>query len=237
MSYHNNPRIVTDGLIVCLDANAKRSYSGTGTTWYDLSGNSADALLRDGPVFNSSYFSFDGLNDRATLDPSSDLYSWKPSGGVNNYLTIETWVRTNEEVGYIFSKPWNGSGNYNYRLTPTLYTLQTDTTKTTEFTSIADGNWKHVVLLIDPINVTVYVNGTEHSPPTAHNLSSNDPSSGNTVSSMALMTLYPYTSDPWAGNTTFSIAGDMASFKIYNRTLSELEVVQNYRSHKTRFGL
>jgi hypothetical protein len=34
MAYHNNPRIVTDGLVLCLDANAKASYPGTGTTWY-----------------------------------------------------------------------------------------------------------------------------------------------------------------------------------------------------------
>ena len=39
MAYHNNPRIVTDGLVLCLDANAKRSYSGSGSTWYDLTTN------------------------------------------------------------------------------------------------------------------------------------------------------------------------------------------------------
>ena len=32
-----NPRIVTDGLVLCLDAAIKRSYPGAGTTWTDLS--------------------------------------------------------------------------------------------------------------------------------------------------------------------------------------------------------
>lgn len=208
-----------------------------GTTWYNQLISTENAVLRDGPVFNSSYFSFDGSNDRVTMNPGVDLYSWKPSGGVNNYLTIETWVRTSETSGWIFSKPWNGSGGYNYRLKPAEYFVGTDTGTTVGFTSIADGNWKHVVMLIDPVNVTVYVNGLEHSSPTAHGLSSNDHANGNTQFAIALMTLYPYTSNPWAGDTTFSIAGDMASFKMYNRTLSESEVVQNYRSHKTRFGL
>jgi hypothetical protein len=44
MSYHNNPRIVTDGLTLCLDANAKRSYPGTGTTWYDLTANQQNGI-------------------------------------------------------------------------------------------------------------------------------------------------------------------------------------------------
>jgi hypothetical protein len=34
-----NPRIVTDGLVFCVDAANKRSYPGAGTTWYDLSKN------------------------------------------------------------------------------------------------------------------------------------------------------------------------------------------------------
>jgi hypothetical protein len=38
MSYANGPRIVTDGLVCCLDAANRKSYPGSGTTWYDLSG-------------------------------------------------------------------------------------------------------------------------------------------------------------------------------------------------------
>ena len=39
MSYSNGPRIATDGLVLCLDAGNSKSYSGSGTTWNDLSGN------------------------------------------------------------------------------------------------------------------------------------------------------------------------------------------------------
>jgi hypothetical protein len=34
-----NPRIVTSGLVLCLDAANTKSYPGSGTTWTDLSGN------------------------------------------------------------------------------------------------------------------------------------------------------------------------------------------------------
>ena len=49
-----NSRIVTDGLVLCLDAGDKMSYPGAGTTWYDLSKNSIHATLTNGPTFNSS---------------------------------------------------------------------------------------------------------------------------------------------------------------------------------------
>ena len=39
MSASANPDIVTDGLVLCLDASDRKSYSGNGTTWYDRSGN------------------------------------------------------------------------------------------------------------------------------------------------------------------------------------------------------
>jgi hypothetical protein len=50
------------------------------------------------------------------------------------------------------------------------------------------------------------------------------------------MTLYPY-GEGWGGNTGFSIAGDLASYKAYNRQLSATEVAQNYNATKGRFGL
>ena len=38
MGVNYNPKIVTDGLVLCLDAANKRSYPGSGSTWNDLSG-------------------------------------------------------------------------------------------------------------------------------------------------------------------------------------------------------
>jgi len=58
------PDIITDGLVLALDAASSRSYSGTGTTWYDLSGQEAHAEAVNMPTWNSNgYFVFDGTND------------------------------------------------------------------------------------------------------------------------------------------------------------------------------
>ena len=52
--------IVTTGLILNLDAGNPSSYSGSGTTWTDLTGNGYNAELIGSPTFvsngNKSYF-------------------------------------------------------------------------------------------------------------------------------------------------------------------------------------
>ena len=60
--------LVTDGLVLALDAGRTLSYSGSGTTWTDLSGNSNNGTLTNGPTFSSDNFGaivFDGTNDYA----------------------------------------------------------------------------------------------------------------------------------------------------------------------------
>ena len=66
MSNYYGPRIVTDGLIACLDAANTKSYPGSGTVWTDISGNGRNGPLINGPTFNSSNrgsIQFDGTND------------------------------------------------------------------------------------------------------------------------------------------------------------------------------
>ena len=63
MALNHSPSIVTNGLVLCLDAANTKSYPGSGTTWTDISGNGTSGTLTNGPVFNSAnlgYFVFDG---------------------------------------------------------------------------------------------------------------------------------------------------------------------------------
>jgi len=70
MSLGHNPSIVTSGLMLCLDAANKRSYPGTGTTWFDLSGNGYNFTLTNSPTYgnhkNTPCFTFSGVDDYAT---------------------------------------------------------------------------------------------------------------------------------------------------------------------------
>ena len=60
MSYSNGPRIATDGLVLCLDAGNSKRYSGSGTTWNDLSGNGKNGTINGNPVFTNGYFDITG---------------------------------------------------------------------------------------------------------------------------------------------------------------------------------
>jgi hypothetical protein len=81
MALAHSPRIVTDGLVLALDAGNTKSYPGSGTTWTDLSGRGNNGTLTNGPTYNSSNggsIVFDGLDDlvqvadNVTLDIAGD---------------------------------------------------------------------------------------------------------------------------------------------------------------------
>ena len=126
MAFNNGPRITTNGLMLCLDALDRNSYPGTGTTWFDVSGNGYNATLTNGPTWNSAgYFTFDGSNDYA--DVSLNLRNSNNTvmvigkyvsltgrilGGISNNYLCGTW---NNNVNQFFAEGWiSGPGVYGY---------------------------------------------------------------------------------------------------------------------------
>jgi hypothetical protein len=66
MGISYNPRTITDGLVLCLDAGNSKSYPGSGTTWTDLSGRGNNGTLVNGVGYNSGNLGslvFDGVDD------------------------------------------------------------------------------------------------------------------------------------------------------------------------------
>jgi len=76
MAFHfgwKGPKIVKENLVLYLNAKSPNSYF-SGNTWIDISGNSYNGVLTNGPVFNNDgSFTFDGVNDH--LVGSSNLPS------------------------------------------------------------------------------------------------------------------------------------------------------------------
>ena len=66
--------MVTSGLLLQLDAGNPTSYSGSGTTWTDLSTYENNATLTGSPTFtdvgSASYFSFNGSTQYAPVTTS-----------------------------------------------------------------------------------------------------------------------------------------------------------------------
>ena len=90
MAISYNPRIVTDGLVLALDAGNPKSYPGSGTTWTDLSGNGNNGTLTNGPTYSSANggsIVFDGVDDYAEITDSSNNFDL---GGID--ATLEFWI-------------------------------------------------------------------------------------------------------------------------------------------------
>lgn len=245
-----NPKIVTNGLMLCLDAGNKKSYPGTGTTWADLTGRGGNGTLVNGTTFssdNNGTFVFDGSDDYAAVPGTltTSILGWTPLGSVGvSTMTIELWVKTADTTGEVYSKPWNGGGGYNIRIGTAQYNIAPITINYANIASInytsniSDNKYHQLVCWANSTDFGYYVDGGKQSKSAAHGLTSDNPSGSATNSNIngALMTLYPY-GPGWAGNTGFSVAGNLAIFRVYNRVLSSGDVQQNFNAIRGRFGI
>lgn len=91
--FDSTQKIVTNGLVLHLDAALLRSYArGGATTWYDMAGSNDNFTLYNGPTFLTTYggeIQFDGVNDYARMRSSVALPQMTSTG------TMEIWVRSN----------------------------------------------------------------------------------------------------------------------------------------------
>lgn len=217
MAIAYNPRIVTDGLVLCLDAGNSKSYPGSGTTWTDLSGNGNTGTLTNGPTYNSSNggsLSFDGVNDRVSTN-------YKPSG-VRSYFI---WVRfsslthssgyqltgTQEVNAYTYIGIENGGNVYYYAGTnggTIANSVAVNTWVNLGFTLSSDGSRK------------VYKNGVE--------IFSGVGGLGVTATAEFSVGCI---------NQNHFVTGNIAQVQIHNRALTAAEISQNYNALRGRFGL
>jgi len=230
MALSHSPKIVTDGLVLCLDAGDGKSYSGSGTTWTDRSGNGNNGTLVNGVGYDSGdggSLSFDGANDKVTL-PSNNINGL--SSGTTEF-SILTWVKYNSTTLYtaFFEKQNSGVSVNTVRLdlgwiSNTIYL----TTSNLDGTVINSGNfnygandpnlWYHIALTCGGSSKKGYVNSV------------------NTLS-QTFTSYYPNnTYNLGIGGNLRELNGNIASTQIYNRALSPQEVLQNYNATKGRFS-
>lgn len=231
MSGRISNKIVTDGLIFYVDAANIRSYSGS-TTLNDLSNSQNVGTLTNDPTFSSSNggsLVLNGVNNFINLDNSYNL----------NYssVTLGAWIKTTSSQTYpnIIGKPYYGSkvGRYSLYVLPggavgliTSLTGLVNVDANTTTGLINTGVWTYVVGVIDrTFGNTIYVNGVLVGSASGDTSSSNWDTNDN-------FTLGLYTGAP---DGYFN--GSISNAFLYNRTLSQQEILQNYNATKGRFGL
>ena len=231
------PDIVREGLLFYLDAANTKSYSGSGTTWTDLSGN-YNGTLTNGPTHsstNSGILSFDGSNDYVTMAGSNNDHAWTPDGSVgSSILCYEIWVKTTDSAGRLLSKPWNGSGQYNISVYPNSFSLLAGSSNSISLPTFNDGNWHQLIVWANTYNMGYYLDGASSQNSVSHSITSSTISSGNNQLPLGIMTLYFYGSG-WSGVAGHALSGDIGIFRKYNRVISPIEAAINYNATKLRF--
>ena len=100
--------IITNGLIIQLDASNSSSYPGTGTTWFDITSTN-NGTLTNGPTFTNispTYFSFDGVNQYVNI---ADAAAIRPSIGGSVTGIIWAYVTSYTAADGLISKQFGAS--------------------------------------------------------------------------------------------------------------------------------
>ena len=237
MAFSRGPKIVTDGLVLALDAANPRSYPGSGTTWYDLSGNGNNAVSQANAATTEGRFNSGGFFD---LDEASNVYFL--ISGLNNYnfnpeFSISFWIKnTGGDYRAIFQNSDNvssDSDSIDIRLGREDYYGGSDNGTRCQFKlndssnsrvifSIPLNIWTNVHCSYDGTEMRVCTNGVEFD------------------TRSTSITVFQKTNDVKLFrhyNSSEDLVNPFASIKLYNRALTAQEVLQNYNANKGRFGL
>lgn len=222
MSVNTRSPIVTNGLVLALDAGNPLSYPGSGTTWRDLSGRGGNGTLINGPTFdnnNGGSIVFDGVNDYVNfgniLNPSI----------LNNNFTIETWFNVSQFLPIFQQRLVSYEDAYVLMFQGTSFRFEilagSYQTVTAPLPSI--NTWNQLIGIYNGTQLKLYMNG---------NLVGTNNASGNIRTNNFILNIGAYQND-----TSYRISGKMSITRMYNKELSAQEVSQNYNATKTRFGL
>ena len=264
MGFGNGPRIVTDGLVLSLDAADKNSYPGSGTTWKDLSGYGNHCSLVNSATYSSAKgggsIDLDGVDDYISVPKTLNGFTYNIHYDLN--WTIEYWMYTDpyDATPQTYK---NLYGSYNgcnwsiYKGNAQGMTIYSSTSAETINLSMGYGpnvsgcpdvsaawnnaeagaalwglqnRWAHFAMTSDDgTTLKLYIDGIQIGSNKTINFKNGQNRIDNTL---------PATTDYSLGGLVIGYHQvDFSIFKMYNRPLSASEILQNYNTQKSRFGL
>ena len=235
---HGNRPIVTDGLVLCLDAANPRSYPGTGTTWNDLSGNENHGTLVNGVGYssdNNGSLVFDGVDDYSVV-PVPTLS--------NSELTINVFVKplvasglNNTEV--VINKHY-ANNRWNFRISIGDFSINNSTLLRSGVRQQSGedyavngpelnlNQWYNIVFTIKEFDfVKLYLDGDLI---------------GQTFMPVSMPPnitddIYIAASDLSLDGARWDAGIELPLVQLYNRALTADEVAQNFNAMRGRYGI
>lgn len=233
MSLSRGPKIVTNGLILALDAANKNSYRGTGTTWTDLSGTGKNLTLINGPTFsdgNMGSIVFDGTNDYAVVNPVSafNIYCismwFKPTTIINSVSAYKPLIHFKSSTSKYIS-----FGDTTNRVANEYITIVQEPgdkrTAVNDGGSLSAGVWYNIVFNYESSQYNIYINNTLKST-----------TIGSSTGNVPLITDPDFIYLNSYEGTSGYLDSSLSMCMIYNRALTASEVLQNYNATRVRFG-
>jgi len=207
------PTIVRSGLMLRLDG---ATYSGSGSTWYDSSGNNYDITLVGSPTWNSAgYFDFNGSSQFG-------YHTFASAIGTQTAVTTEVWVNADTISGWDSMFDMHNDDYLVALLNGQLAFY--DPTHYSGYT-VSVGTWYQLVVAYNSAGTSYfYANGASVGSFT-----------GTVTKAPTIVSVAAGYSSPSTGNEYFD--GQMAILNWYNRQLTAAEIGQNFRVQRERFGI
>jgi hypothetical protein len=223
-----NTSIVRNGLVLHLDAANTKSYPGTGTTWIDLSSNGNNGTLVNGVGYNTDNkgsMVFDGVNDYINLTSASSLpvgtsdrtiisFCKTPTSFTEPYLHVVHWgtAAISQSFGLaIFSN--GGLNTHPWSGAPSQGTVQTGTNYCLAV-SYTHSSTLH----------KFWINGVSQGSGVARSINT-----GTTEARIGSRISTP--TEDWGPD------GRIYNVLVYNRSLSDIEIQQNFEATRGRYGI
>jgi hypothetical protein len=238
MAFHYSPKIVTDGLVLYLDAANTKSYVPSSTPWNDISRGGNNGTLINGPTFNSANggsIVFDGVDDYVNI-PNSNLLNPTEQITISCYVKL-TNLRNSIYESLVVKTSIGGSfGTAQYGLVGwrgglsaagIFFRLGLSSGISTVSSNVNNteilNRWVYVTATYNGSSMRIYYNSVLQ----------------NSLSTTG--TINTITDDLFVGkngiNNDNYTSSNIANVKVYNKALSPTEVLQNYNATKSRFGL
>ena len=235
MALRHSPKIVSDGLVFCIDPSNIKSYSGTGNTVVDACRNIGSITKSDGLGFAGSgsqkYFNYGyGEEDRIEVPNNSvlnyDYANWSYNLWINRTIANQTgWqqlfikgIGTERRPGVWFYNndttalhiTWRAGGG----------TTQISINKT-DF-DVPIGEWCNIVIQARAGSMMSFLNGVKD------------------TQAIGISNYGANSKELYIGSESATYGAPnmhLGYFSVYNTSLTNDQIVENYNALKGRFGL